>query len=205
MYAIVTIKDSFYYVSSSDSYVVKFMVNSPKDFLMTRGYIKLSAYGALSMKFFDNKLYVCCDGGWQGNSTTCLQIIDLAVDFLTVVPIVINKTAYMPDYAFFQDILIVDSNHVYILLGGSFGGTKKGTIVYYTNIDNVANPTFWIKVIEYDRASVSYLWKIYHEAGKLYVVGSDRMIIFDSLPTSLTNPNRTIDFSSTLRSVAQII
>ena len=198
MYAILTFKSNAYNISSIKSYVVKFLVNTITGALAYMNHIEVVT-GANTLELFDNKLYVCCDGSWYDDITR-LQIIDLS-DF-SAVPVTINKTASMTN-GYFQNILIVDSTHVYILIGVQGGGYNYSS-VYYSTIANITDPTSWIKVLDLNRLAVSYFWGIYHDSGRLWVVAGNSIHIFSSLPTGFASPAKTFDYNWMIRSFAQI-
>lgn len=67
------------------------------------------------------------------------------------------------------------------------------TSVYHTAIDSIIQPALWSKVFEtIVNVEAARFWGIYNDSGKLYVVGSNRIHIFDSLPIGFVSPVKTL-------------
>lgn len=203
VYVLFSIKAGNYWDRArTNSYIVKYKANIITGALVYTNHIELEK-GSRTWQHFGRKLYICGDGNRSDTGNSCLQIVGLSDSDskLTDSPIVtVPKPAYMNGY--FRDITIADSNHVYVILGKQ-EDYNSYTSVYYTNIDAITEPALWIKVFETTVREGAKFWGIYNDSGKLYVVGSNRIHIFDSLPTGFVNPTKTFN-TETIDSFAQI-
>jgi len=192
VYVLFSITDGYYWNRNrTNSFIVKYYADNLFDDLIYLNHIEVEK-GARTWQHFGNKLYICSDGNRYDTGNSCLQIVELSdsEDEVTDNPIVtVPKPASMAN-GYFRDITIADNSHVYIILGNQAGSY---TSVYHTNIDNITEPALWSKVFETTVSSGAVrFWGIYNDSGKLYVVGSNRIHIFDSLPTGLVNPTKTL-------------
>ncbi len=194
VYVLCSIADDAYWNRRrTNSYIVKYHANNLSGALIDMDYIEVEK-SARTWQHFGNKLYICCDGNRYATGNSCLQIVDLSDSLYDITdhPVVtVPKPTSMAN-GYFHDITIADNSHVYIILGNQ-AGSNSYTSVYHTNTDNITEPALWSKVFETTvNESAVRFWGIYNESGKLYVVGSNRIHIFDSLPTGFVNPTKTL-------------